>query len=351
MSGFRDVGSSPLARGLPPVGIAKSLSTRIIPARAGFTTWPPPSPGLRSDHPRSRGVYPHLLVTHPRVQGSSPLARGLPPPCGASSPRVRIIPARAGFTSGPVSLPCGKAGSSPLARGLRREAPNRNRHSRIIPARAGFTTPCGSPTTTRQDHPRSRGVYPHLLVTHPRVQGSSPLARGLLRRPVRVGGVRRIIPARAGFTRSPPSRRGRAWDHPRSRGVYPRCSSIEFMAPGSSPLARGLPPSPRQCCPRPRDHPRSRGVYSRILFGAREGGGSSPLARGLHVGGDLQECADRIIPARAGFTRRRSRPPPPRWDHPRSRGVYDVMTASGWPVAGSSPLARGLPLFPLLLFL
>ena len=179
MSGFRDVGSSPLARGLPPVGIAKSLPTRIIPARAGFTTWPPPSPGLRSDHPRSRGVYPHLLVTHPRVQGSSPLARGLPPPCGASSPRVRIIPARAGFTSGPVSLPCGKAGSSPLARGLRREAPNRNRHSRIIPARAGFTSGPEREDSVAVDHPRSRGVYLSFLCFYFCERGSSPLARGL----------------------------------------------------------------------------------------------------------------------------------------------------------------------------
>ena len=70
--------------------------------------------------------------------------------------------------------------------------------------------------------------------------------------------------------------------------------------------------------------------------------GSSPLARGLHpvvLRGDLQEG---IIPARAGFTSRRSVVFTSRGDHPRSRGVY---TAHGDHLSlqhGSSPLARGL---------
>ena len=50
----------------------------------------------------------------------------------------------------------------------------------------------------------------------------------------------------------------------------------------------------------------------------------------------------RIIPARAGFTRRRRRcsgPPP---DHPRSRGVYSYEWTALRSRSGSSPLARGL---------
>ena len=151
----------------------------IIPARAGFTVCLMGDRCGAGDHPRSRGVYVGAPDGPGWKIGSSPLARGLPPPCGASSPRVRIIPARAGFTSGPVSLPCGKAGSSPLARGLRREAPNRNRHSRIIPARAGFTSGPEREDSVAVDHPRSRGVYLSFLCFYFCERGSSPLARGL----------------------------------------------------------------------------------------------------------------------------------------------------------------------------
>ena len=73
-------GSSPLARGLPPV-----------PHLGG---------SVLVDHPRSRGVY---LDENPDADadlGSSPLARGLR--FGTADPcsRHRIIPARAGFTLG-----------------------------------------------------------------------------------------------------------------------------------------------------------------------------------------------------------------------------------------------------------
>ena len=50
-----------------------------------------------------------------------------------------------------------------------------------------------------------------------------------------------------------------------------------------------------------------------------------------------------IIPARAGFTCLVSLTGPRRWDHPRSRGVYDDDASWVRSTAGSSPLARGLP--------
>ena len=111
-------GSSPLARGLRRCAFMTHVNGRIIPARAGFT-----APALRpaedrSDHPRSRGVYPVKLVRKMNLVGSSPLARGLREGRRRSLLRPGIIPARAGFT-----------------RFIRR----RNR-----------------PWT---DHPRSRGVY------------------------------------------------------------------------------------------------------------------------------------------------------------------------------------------------
>ena len=51
----------------------------------------------------------------------------------------------------------------------------------------------------------------------------------------------------------------------------------------------------------------------------------------------------RIIPARAGFTFVVSEQGGLRWDHPRSRGVYPMLSMAFWVIAGSSPLARSLP--------
>ena len=295
-------GSSPLARGLHPTAPEGAKDYGIIPARAGFTLRRPKFSWVRADHPRSRGVYFATASAAVFIAGSSPLARGLLgcPPRGW--PRTRIIPARAGFTDPMI------CGSSPI-----------------------------------RDHPRSRGVYRMLVVVAMVGSGSSPLARGLRRR----------------SRRTP----GRGPDHPRSRGVYLIAFHALEMPSGSSPLARGLPqvddachhalriiparagftrgrPQPTRSPP---DHPRSRGVYVVVAGGEGGAAGSSPLARGL-----LRRCGRlgrprRIIPARAGFTRRRSRRPTIAADHPRSRGVYHRRKPVQGQVLGSSPLARGLP--------
>ena len=94
-----DNGSSPLARGLLFVTSWARDYTRIIPARAGFTKVRAALSDVIEDHPRSRGVYSHAVPPNPRIMGSSPLARGLPDigiggRCGRG-----IIPARAGFTA------------------------------------------------------------------------------------------------------------------------------------------------------------------------------------------------------------------------------------------------------------
>ena len=133
---------------------------------------------------------------------------------------------------------------------------------RIIPARAGFTAAVMVVVMTVPDHPRSRGVY--MGPRHPLGggAGSSPLARGLPRIVHVSQRQRRIIPARAGFTRRNPLWTSSAGDHPRSRGVY-IVASLEQLSPV----------------------------------------GSSPLARGLHAHGHARAARARIIPARAGFTR------------------------------------------------
>ena len=294
-------GSSPLARGLLQSGLVLLLALRIIPARAGFTTILRTSSPATRDHPRSRGVYSLLRTGIMRRLGSSPLARGLPTRSVAWPSSSRIIPARAGFTLWTTLLlrllrdhPRSRGvysvfhavsflslGSSPLARGLLNvsyaDVPSR----RIIPARAGFTGPGRWSTMVSRDHPRSRGVYYSSLLTAMRRTGSSPLARGLQfrlsRRMILVG----IIPARAGFTGKPYGAVVCEGDHPRSRGVYPGEQGQLLNYTGSSPLARGLHRRSHRNRRRVRiiparagftgvcsrwlclcaDHPRSRGVY------------------------------------------------------------------------------------------
>ena len=233
---------------------------------------------------------------------------------------------------------------------------------RIIPARAGFTQAYSRRTAKQPDHPRSRGVYRLSAVSFFLVAGSSPLARGLPSYLIRHFGNAGIIPARAGFTGCHPRCDPRRGDHPRSRGVYRVTPAASATDAGSSPLARGLRGLRDRDAPRPgiiparagftrpakpvgrlpRDHPRSRGVYFLRSTSMAAVPGSSPLARGLPTGVQRGHADARIIPARAGFTpcRRLHRCRPS--DHPRSRGVYAVMTTCRGSLRGSSPLARGL---------
>ena len=217
-------------------------------------------------------------------------------------------------------------GSSPLARGLHGLRHDVDHSRRIIPARAGFTRASGDDFFLSSDHPRSRGVYRVSYSPMHCQSGSSPLARGLPQRGVHALPFPGIIPARAGFTRSTSWRLRWAWDHPRSRGVYSDCFFVEKSYTGSSPLARGLPARPARpgaavriiparagftvpvvgAVHEDRDHPRSRGVYDRAHVNVYNTAGSSPLARGLQDLPVLAVDRDGIIPARAGFTRRRS---------------------------------------------
>ena len=316
------MGSSPLARGLLMLAMADENSFRIIPARAGFTSSRSSRRSSGRDHPRSRGVY-LAQVRGVHVQGgSSPLARGLHCARRSSVATARIIPARAGFTPwrGPGRS---RAADHPRSRGVYRAGSTpAARRPWIIPARAGFTGSQSRAAARRPDHPRSRGVYR----IRPRLHGREA----------------RIIPARAGFTCCSPLSRTRPADHPRSRGVYAVHDVLARYYRGSSPLARGLPAdlrvgavagriiparagftgSRRPGRPGRPDHPRSRGVYLPHHRAEAVARGSSPLARGLPHRARARDRTARIIPARAGFTRR-SRTPASLWrDHPRSRGVY-----------------------------
>ena len=192
-------------------------------------------------------------------------------------------------------------GSSPLARGLLRRLPRFLPARGIIPARAGFTHLRQYSYQRPPDHPRSRGVYKSSHTTMQPVLGSSPLARGLPGHDLPLREIRGIIPARAGFTFYVSVQNIEKRDHPRSRGVYHVKDRPDVRQSGSSPLARGL---------------RGREYSHTLLQG--------------------------IIPARAGFTTIRDVSSGPLRDHPRSRGVYRAHMKWRKEFNGSSPLARGL---------
>ena len=170
----------PRSRGVYSItGNTDARTRRIIPARAGFTSRAYWASRLRADHPRSRGVYSPEARDIAESAGSSPLARGLRRRARAGRATTRIIPARAGFTmcgsaatapspdhprsrgvyvSSRTSMP-GGIGSSPLARGLPALEAERDDGGGIIPARAGFTRAARACSSESRDHPRSRGVY------------------------------------------------------------------------------------------------------------------------------------------------------------------------------------------------
>ena len=118
-TGACPAGSSPLARGLR-MGRPRALTCkRIIPARAGFTFHVKRASTYPRDHPRSRGVYgPQLIGGHAQL-GSSPLARGLPCYTHCALAHTRIIPARAGFTIMPL-IGTFSYGDHPRSRGVYR---------------------------------------------------------------------------------------------------------------------------------------------------------------------------------------------------------------------------------------
>ena len=234
---------------------------------------------------------------------------------------------------------------------------------RIIPALAGNTKLSAQKARSPRDHPRSRGEYPLLRDAITAVAGSSPLSRGIHVTDYDFIRARRIIPALAGNTGAASRDQAKAWDHPRSRGEYPRCYRTSDHSAGSSPLSRGIrlfiPPGRVRNRIIPAlagntgcgvvfrhphgDHPRSRGEYSPSTTPTYRSWGSSPLSRGIRSWCCFPSVGLGIIPALAGNTKQPCRACPPRGDHPRSRGEYYGLSADGAGVFGSSPLSRGIP--------
>ena len=278
----------------------------------------------RPDHPRACGAnvaVPDTVMTSP---GSSPRVRGKQRPIQLVEVMGRIIPARAGQTSwtGGRRFSCSdhpracganrrdggaagdRAGSSPRVRGKpRRRNPN-HRHHRIIPARAGQTTLRFHSTFRSSDHPRACGANRTATTNEDVVIGSSPRVRGKRLKETQTEHIHRIIPARAGQTTCPNCRRRACPDHPRACGANTSEALALPLTVGSSPRVRGKQVRRRgsaiPCRIIPAragqtdsldpgsmfqpDHPRACGANWANMGAADANAGSSPRVRGKHRG-------------------------------------------------------------------
>ena len=130
-------------------------------------------------------------------------------------------------------------GSSPLARGTPSIGAEAVTPKGLIPARAGNTHHAQGGNQQIRAHPRSRGEHARNSLVLSKSGGSSPLARGTLKRSMSSHASAWLIPARAGNTVQVPTLYARSRAHPRSRGEHLSLVLHRIKIPGSSPLARG----------------------------------------------------------------------------------------------------------------
>ena len=149
--------------------------------------------------------------------------------------------------------------------------------------------------------------------------------------------------------------------HPRRRGEHCDIRRDIKRAIGSSPQARGTPPSGfpllrlRRFIPagagntrvvhpgsrRISVHPRRRGEHDLRSIAVLDINGSSPQARGTRAVPNMDSADCRFIPAGAGNTRQRFGCTTCAPVHPRRRGEHGVQRRERPLVGGSSPQARG----------
>ena len=356
-------GSSPRVRGKRHDFPVSGFASRLIPARAGKT------------RPLQRGRQRH--GAHPRACGENLLDGDPPPPTTGSSPRVRgkphlvqfdlgdggLIPARAGKTDGgpaagggPGAHPraCGEnsasksrtrwpPGSSPRVRGKR---PGLQRHParwRLIPARAGKTRSASRSPPTWRAHPRACGENVAQIRRYMEAKGSSPRVRGKRRgpRPVRV--PRPAHPRACGENlMSHQSFGARPGSSPRVRGK-PAVTGEPAQVTGLIPARAGKTEARTVAYIRFGAHPRACGENERLETRVAQRPGSSPRVRGkLARAGDVGEVA-RLIPARAGKTGRGAGRTKGSTAHPRACGENLEELVAAAVSVGSSPRVRGKP--------
>ena len=193
--------------------------------------------------------------------------------------------------------------------------------------------------------------------------GSSPRVRGKPRGGARDPAAPGLIPARAGKTRTRATSPTAPWAHPRacgenstnhprprsSRGSSPRVRGKRLVEFFGRDLARLIPARAGKTPPRPRPplhppaHPRACGENSARSVHRSLASGSSPRVRGKPPRVRRRRGSPRLIPARAGKTRRGPSTDRARPAHPRACGENENLLAAGAGWDGSSPRVRGKP--------
>ena len=310
---------------------------------------------MRGKHQRGRSLR-HARGLIPACAGETTCshARNLTP---KAHPRV------CGENVSAPSLLSVHLGSSPRLRGKHRLLRRRDRPLRLIPARAGKTDHGDIQGCRYGAHPRACGENISSGVLMVVISGSSPRVRGKRRRARSTACRARLIPARAGKTRS-----WTAWwrarsAHPRACGENSAASLALMSACGSSPRVRGNScrrirrRSSAGSSPRVRGkhrrrpprsavgaaHPRACGENADLVTPTGREKGSSPRVWGKRLRARHADPLRGLIPARAGKTCSWGPWTPAVRAHPRACGENAVgggVFGGRW---GSSPRVRGKP--------
>ena len=246
-------------RGKHDAHVGEGVGVRLIPACAGKTAWAGGRCGAGRAHPRVCGENGSFLPVTVRVGGSSPRVRGKQTGVRERAQTRGLIPACAGKTArgrrGDSASPahprvCGEnilgsrttaaqAGSSPRVRGKQFAACAGDPVGGLIPACAGKTRELEAVGYRFRAHPRVCGE--NLLDGDPPVttSGSSPRVRGKHTAGAPLRPDPGLIPACAGKTGRPRTRPWRSGAHPRVCGENPAAATNAEVARGSSPRVRG----------------------------------------------------------------------------------------------------------------
>ena len=238
----------------------------------------------------------------PLIHDSSPRERGKRVDAVHPHAGVGLIPAHAGNTRREILYADPRSGNPPWAS---LEIIDRRKARAMGPAPA---------------HPRAGVENTPRIPATASCCGSSPRGRGKRRRAVPGAAGQRLIPARAGKTPSPRQCPATSSAHPRAGGENkPR----GILASGT------------------RAHPRAYGENGEHCAYPVEHPGSSPRVRGKLAEGGNEHVEGRLIPARAGKTRRVRGPAGGPWAHPRACGENQTFGRLAGSRTGSSPRVRG----------
>ena len=210
-------------------------------------------------------------------------------------------------------------------------------------------------------HPRACGGNLTAFGTKSVLDGPSPRVRGKRFQSSSRLMRERSIPARAGETATNPRTRSRRWVHPRACGGNPSLARFLGGGEGPSPRVRGkLKPADRRIesrgsiparagetrrSSRPgscrRVHPRACGGNRILNLNQFADGGPSPRVRGKQDVGRPAVRRIRSIPARAGETCVGCHNTGERRVHPRACGGNGSRAVSAALESGPSPRVRG----------